>query len=157
MNPRRLRQWKTLLIATFILLFFVVVDLVIEQERTQIFAATAQKAGSALIDFAETRAQLLQRKNNESFAQYEQRIATENADTQSLYAKLHSREVARLRDGFARRGLKTPELDEFYQRPGSAIAIREIGRTLFDMGAELRSEHFSVVVKGWWRRLIHLR
>jgi hypothetical protein len=137
------------------LLFFVEVGLVIEQERTQIFAATAQKAGSALIDFAETRAQLLQRKNNESFAQYEQRIATENADTQSLYAKLHSREVASLRDGFARRGLNTPELDEFYQRPGSAIAIHEIGRTLFDMGAELHSEGVSVAVKGWWRRLIH--
>jgi hypothetical protein len=155
LNPRRLRQWKTLLIATFILLFFVEVSLVTEQQRTQIFAATAQKAGSALMDFAETRAQLLQRKNNESFAQYEQRIATENADTQSLYAQLHFREVARLRDGFARRGLKTPELDEFYQRPGSAIAIHEIGRTLFDMGAGLRSESVLVVVKGWGRRLIH--
>jgi hypothetical protein len=141
--------------ATFILLFLIEVDLVIEQEKTQILAGTAQKAGSALIDFAETRAQLLQRKNNESFAQYEQRIASENADTQSLYAKLHSREVARLRDGFARRGLKTAELDEFYQRPGTAIAIREIGRTLFDMGAALRSEGVSVVVKGWCRRLIH--
>ena len=155
MSPERLRLWKTLLIATFILLFLVEVGLVIEQQRTQIFAATALKAGSALIEFAEARARLLQRKNNESFAQYEQRIATENADTQFLYAQLHSREVARLRDGFARRGLKTPELDEFYQRPGSAIAIHEIGRTLFDMGAGLRSEGGSAVIKGWWRRLIH--
>lgn len=157
MNARRLRQWKTVLVATFILLFLVEVDLVIEQQRTQIFAATAQKAGSALINFAETRAELLQRKNNESFVQYEQRIAIVNADTQSLYSKLYSLEVARLRDGFARRGLKAPELDEFYQRPGSAIAIRETGRALFDMGAELRSEHFSAAIKAWWRRLIHLQ
>jgi hypothetical protein len=156
LKPRRLPQWKTLLIATFILLFLAEVDLVIQQERTKIFAATAQKAGSALIDFAQSRSQLLQRKTNESFPQYEQRIAAENADTQSMYSKLYSLEVARLRDGFARRGLKRPELDEFYQRPGSAIAILEIGRTLFDMGAELRSEHFSAVVKGWWRRLVHL-
>jgi hypothetical protein len=156
LNPRRLRQWKTLLTATFILLLLVEGDLVVEQERTQIFAATAQRTGSALIEFAETRAQLLRRKNNESFAQYEQRISSENAETQSLYAKLHSQEVARLRDGFARRGLKRLALDEFYQRPGSAIAIREIGKTLFDTGAELRSEGISVVVRGWWRRLVHL-
>jgi hypothetical protein len=137
------------------LLFFAEVALVIEQERTQIFAARAQKAGSALIDFAETRAQLSRRNTNESFAQYEQRFSAENADTQALYSKLYSLEVARLRDGFARWGLKRPELDEFYQRPGSVIAIREIGRTLFDMGDELRSEGLSVVVKGWFRRLVH--
>jgi hypothetical protein len=156
LKPSQLPQWKALLIATFILLFLAEVGLVIEQERNQIFAATAQKTGSALIDFAETRAQLLGRKTNESFAQYEQRISTENADTQSLYSKLYALEVARLRDGFARRGLKKSELDEFCQRPGSVIAIREIGRTLFDMGDELRSEGVPVVVKGWFRRLVHL-
>jgi hypothetical protein len=134
------------------LLFFAEVSLVIWQERNQILASNAQKAGSTLMDFAQTRAQLLQRKDNESFAEYEQRISAVNADTQSLYSRLYSLEVARLRDGFARRGLKAPELDEFYQRPASAIAIREIGRALFNMGAELRSEHFSAVIKGWWRR-----
>lgn len=154
LNPRRLAHWKTFLIAVFTLLFLAEADLVMRQERTQVFAARAQKAGSALIDFAQTRAQLSRRNPNEPFAQYEQRISRENADTQSLYSKLYSLEVARLRDGFARRGLTTPELDEFYQRPGSAIAVREVGRELFDMGAELGSERFSTVVKGWWR-LIH--
>lgn len=128
----------------------------IRQERTQVLAATAQKTGSALIDFAQARAQLSRRKTDESFEQYEMRISKENTDTQSMYSKQYSREVANLRDGFARRGLKTPELDEFYRRPGSTIAMSEIGRTLFEMGAELRSEHFSTVVKGWLRRLIHL-
>ena len=156
MKPSRLPPWKILLTATFIFLLLLEVILVIQQERTQIFSATAQKTGSALINFAETRAQLLQRKTDESFAKYEQRISSENGETQSLYLKLHSVEVARLRDGFARRGLKTPELDEFYQRPGSTIAIREIGRTLFDKGAELRSGGLSAVVKGWWRPLLHL-
>ena len=143
-----------LLIATFGVLFLAEVDLVIRQERTQIFAVTAQKTGSALMEFAQTRAQLSQVKPNESFEQYEQRISTENSDTQSMYSKLYFLEVARLRDGFARRGLQTSELDEFYQRPGSAIAIRGIGRALFGMGAQLRSEHFSAVLKGWWQRLI---
>jgi hypothetical protein len=152
LRPRRLRQSKTVLIATFTVLFLAEADLVLQQERTQIFASNAQKTGSALMDFAQTRAQLLQRKDNESFAQFEQRISTVNADTQSLYSKLYSLEVVRLRDGFASRGLRTPELDEFYQRPGSTVAIREIGRALLDMGAELRSEYFSTVIKGWWRR-----
>ena len=147
-----LAQRKNLFVAAFVLLFLAEADLVIQQERTQIFASHAQKAGSALMDFAQTRAQLLQRKDNESFAQYQQRITTVNADTLLLYSKLYSQDVARLRDGFARRGLKTPELDEFYQMPGSAVATREIGRALFDLGAELRSEHLSAVIKGWRRR-----
>ncbi len=153
MSPRRLPQWGTLLIALFAVLFLAEVGLVIRQEKTQIFAVTAQKTGSALIDFAQARAQLLQKNPDESFAQYEQRISAENSDTQSLYSKLYEVQVARLRDGFAHHGLKTSELDEFYQRPGSAVAIREIGRMLFDMGAALRSEGISTEVKSW-RRLI---
>lgn len=128
----------------------------IQQERTEVLAATAQKTGSALIDFAEARAELSRRKTDESFEQYEQRISQENTDTQLLYSKQYSLEVARLRDGLARRGLKTSELDGFYQRPGSTIAIREIGRTLLDMGTALHSEGVSVVAKRWVRGLIHL-
>jgi hypothetical protein len=145
------RPAKTLLTAAFLLLFLAELDLVIEQERNHIFADKAQKTGSALMDFAQTRAQLLQREPNEPFERYEERISAENADTQALYSKLYSSEVARLRDGFARRGLKTPELDEFYQKPGSAIAMREIGRALFGIGAELRSQDFWTLVKGSWR------
>ena len=156
MNRSRLRQLKTLLIGTFILLFLLQLDLIVEQERNQIFAATAQKTGSALIDFAETRAHLLQRKDNESFPAYEQRIAAENGNTLSLYATLHSREVTRLRDGFARRGLKRLELDGFYQSPNSAIAVREIGRSLFEMGIELRAQGVLVLAKHRLRQLTHL-
>ena len=157
MNYRRRPKWKTALVATFILLFVAEVGLVIEQERAQIFAARAQETGSALIDFAETRAQLFGRKTNESFAQYEQRISTENADTQSLYSKLYSLKVARLRDRFARRGLNRPELDEFYQRPGSVVAVYEIGRSLFDMGSQLRTAGIPGTVKEWWRAIHRTR
>lgn len=150
-NPRQLGRGKAFIVAIFTLLFLVEMDSVIRQERTQVFAATAQKTGSALIDFAQARAQLSRRKIDETFEQYEQRISKENTDTQSMYSKQYSLKVEHLRDGFAHRGLKTPELDEFYRRPGSTIAIRETGRTLFDMGAALRSESVSVVVKRWWR------
>lgn len=128
----------------------------IRQERTQIFATTAQKVGSALIDFAQTRSQLLLRNPDESFEQYERRISTENFDTQSLYSKLYAVQVARLRYGFARRGLKTSELDEFYQRPGSDIAILEVGKTLFDNGAALRSKGVPAEVKGWRRSILSI-
>jgi hypothetical protein len=152
LNPSQRHRWKTLITVGFILLFLAEIGLVIQQERAQRFAAKAQKAGSDLIDFAETRAELLQRKPNESFAQYEQRISAEDAVTQSLYASLYSGQVASLRDEFARRGLRRPALDEFYQKPGSAIGVREVGKTLFDMGAELRSASVSIGLKGWWRR-----
>ena len=153
MNDRRRPKWKTVLVATFILLFVAEVGLVIQQERAQIFAAKAQETGSALIDFAETRAQLLGRKTDESFAPYAQRISTENADTQSLYLKLYSVKVGRLRDGLARRGINSSQLDEFYQTPVSTIAIREIGSTLFDMGSELRTAGIPGTVKKWWRAI----
>ena len=152
LNPNQLHRWKTLITVGFILVFLAEIGLVVEQERAQRFAAKAQKAGSELIDFAETRAELLRRKPDESFAQYEQRLSAEDAVTQSLYASLYSGRVAAMRDEFARRGFRRPALDEFYQRPGSAIAIREVGRTLCDMGAELRSASVSIGVKGWWRR-----
>lgn len=155
MNARRLSQWETVLIALFTLFFLAEVGLVIQQERTQVFAARAQKLGSALIDFSQRRAQLLRRNSDESFDQYEPRISAENAKTRSLYSKLYEVEVAHIREGFARRGVKMPELDEFYQRPGSAIAIREIGTALFDGGAELSSQGVSFAIKGWWRRLVH--
>lgn len=149
MNPR---QWKIFLTAVFLLLFLVELDLVIQQERNQLFADAAQKTGSALMDFARTRGELLKRRPNEPFEQYEERISAENANTESLYSKLYSGEVSRLRDGFVRRGLKTPELDEFYQKPESAIAMREVGRELFDLGAEVRSEPLTTIIKGWLRR-----
>lgn len=156
MNARRVVQLKVFLIAIFIVFFLVEMEFVIRQERAQVFAATAQKEASALIDFAQARDQLSRRKTDESFEQYEERISKENTDTQSLYSKQYSLVVARLRDGFARRGLKSPELDGFYQRPGSTIAIREIGRTIFDMGAELSSRGISFVIKGWLRRVARL-
>jgi hypothetical protein len=137
------------------LLFLVLVGLVIGQERSQAFAAAAQKEGSALIDLAETRSQLLQRRADESIEHYEQRIAAENAETQSTYSQLHARQVARLRDGFARRRLKKLELDEFYQKPGSAVAIGEIGRALSDMSMELSSKGVSALVKDSMLRLVH--
>ena len=153
MHYRRRPKWKTVLVASFVLLFVAEVGLVIQQESAQIFAAKAQETGSALVDFAETRAQLLGRKTDESFAQYAQRISTENADTQSLYLKLYAVKVARLRDGFARRGINSSQLDEFYKTPVSTIAIREIGGTLFDMGSELRTAGIPGTVKKWWRAM----
>jgi hypothetical protein len=155
LSPRRLHQSKTFLVALVTLLFVAEVVFIVNQQRAQVIAARAQKVGSALIDFARIRAQTQRRETNEPFAQYEQRLATENARTQTLYSRLFYPEVAGLRDGLARHGLQTRELNDFYQRPGSAIAIREIGRTLFDMGDELQSVSTSVVVRGWWRRIHH--
>jgi hypothetical protein len=144
------------MVVAFGLLFLLEVDFIVWQERGESFADRAQRAGSALIDFAQERFQFLQRKTNEPFDQYERRISTENATTQSLYSKLYSDEVARLRNGFARRGLRTSELDEFYKEPGSAIAIHEIGTTLFDMGVELRSERLSGTLKAWLKQIVHV-
>jgi len=144
------------MVVAFGLLFLLEVDFIMWQERGESFAGRAQRAGSALIDFAQERSQSLQRKSGEPFDRYERRISTESANTQSLYSKLYSLEVARLRTGFARRGLRTSELDEFYKEPGSAIAIHEIGATLFDMGVELRSERLSATLKAWLKQLVRV-
>lgn len=152
MNSRRIRQWKILVVVSFALLFFALVDLVMWQQRGEILADSAQKTGSALVDFAEQRTELSFRGQNESFEHYQQRLSAENAETQSLYAKRYSLEVKRLRRDFARRGLTAPVLDEFYQRPGSTIAVREIGSTLFDMGVWPRVQKLSAQIKEWLRQ-----
>lgn len=139
----------------FGLLFAAELSLVIREQRTQVFVDTAQKTGSSLIDFAHSRAALLQRQPNEPWEQYEQRVVSENLDAQSQYSKSYASEVARLRDGFARRGLRSPDLDEFYQKPGSLIAVHEVGKALFDLGAVLRTEHFPGELKGLLRRMNH--
>lgn len=144
------------MVVAFGLLLLLEVDFIVWQERGESFAGRAQRAGSALIDFAQERSQSLQRKPGEPFDRYERRISTESANTQSLYSKLYSLEVTRLRNGFARRGLRTSDLDEFYKEPGSAIAIREIGTTLFDMGVELRSERLSATLKAWLKQLVRV-
>ena len=152
MNSRRIRQWKILVVVSFALLFFALVDLVMWQQRGEILAESAQKTGSALVDFAEQRAELSFRGQNESFEHYQQRLSEENAETQSLYAKRYSLEVERLRRDFARRGLTAPVLDEFYQRPGSTIAVREIGSTLIEMGVWPRVQKLSAQIKEWLRQ-----
>lgn len=155
LDARRLRQSKTLLIVVFALLLLAEMDLVVWQQRGQIFAGRAKRTGSALLDFAEERSQLLERKAGEPFEPYEQRIAVVNRETESLYAKEYAPEVRRLHDGFSRRGLKTPELDEFYRRPGSTVALQEVGAALFNMGAALSSERLSTTSKNWLRRFLH--
>lgn len=134
----------------FIAAFLALIGLIAEQQRSQQFAVQTQKEGAALIDMAEVRGQQLQRKPDERFSTYEQRILLENEDVQAEYARLHADKVARLRDGLARRGFKKTELDEFYQRPGSAVAIGELGRALSDMSVELRSQG---IIQAWSRRL----
>ncbi len=79
----------------------------------------------------------MQRKSNESFAQYRNRIIAEDAETQSLYAKLYYRKAASMRDEFARRGLTDKDLDEFYERPTHPLGIREVGERLSYMGERL--------------------
>lgn len=152
MNSRRIRQWKRLVVVSVALLFFALVDLVTWQQRGEILADSAKKTGSALVDFAEQRAELSLRGQKESFEHYQQRLSAENAETQSLYATRYLLEVKRLRGELARRGLTAPVLDEFCQRPGSTIAVREIGSTLFDMGFQLRVQKRSTRIKAWLRR-----
>jgi len=131
-----------MVVAGFAFLLLAEATMVIRQERTQIVATKALKIGAELIDFARDRARLMQRRPDESFDQYEQRISKQNAETQSLYSKTYYSKVAYLRYEFARRGLRDPELEEFYQRPAYPIAIREIGEKLFRMGVALRSWTF---------------
>jgi hypothetical protein len=152
MESRRVSQVKTLLFTGFAVLFLSLVALVVEQQKSQTLANAAQKEGSALMDLAQSRGQQLQRKSTESFAEYEKRVSAETEETQTLYAKLHAAEVARLRARLAHLGFHKAELDEFYNRPDSAVAIGEIGRILSDLSDELRSQGAWQIVKSRLKR-----
>lgn len=142
LNIQGPHRWKVVLIALFILLLVAEVDLLIRQERSYKTSARAEKVAGELIDFAQARGDLARRRADESIRQYEGRISKENATTQSLYSDRYYQEVAYLRQEFARRGLSDSELEALYRRPGCAIAVREVGKALFAMGATLHSRTF---------------
>lgn len=154
LNSRQFRRAKILLSAILAILFLFEVDFVVWQARGALFAARVMREGSALIDFAHERGLESQRKTGESFDQYERRMAAENRQTALLYSKLYSANVRQLRNGLARRNAVNSELDEFYRKPQSVVAVHEIGQTLFDLGIRLRSERLAPAVKVWIRHLI---
>ena len=117
LDNRRLRRWKALLVVGCAFLFLAEATMVICRERMQIVAIKALKTAAELIDFARDRGRLTQRRPDESFDQYEQRISNVNVETQSLYSKTYGSQVSDLRSEPARRGLRDAELDELYQRP----------------------------------------
>jgi len=132
-------RWKAFVIVPFALLFLAEVHLLIRQERSQVAGAKAQKLGFELIDFAQARAEGLQRQAHESIGPYEQRVSRENAATESLYSEKYYKEVAYLQQALTHRGLRDPEFDVLCQRPGSVLGVRDVGKRLFEMGAILRS------------------
>lgn len=137
-------RWKAFVIASFAILFLAEAVLLIRQEQSQIVGAKTQGLGAELIDFAQARAERMQRMEHESIGPYEQRVSSENAATESLYSEKYYKEVADLQQALAHRGLKDPELDDLGRRPGSALGVRDVGKRLFEMGAALRSHSLLV-------------
>ena len=129
--------WKTIFALALISVVFFGSSQLTRYKSNRMLGAEALKLSSELIHFSNSRAQRTQRKPNESFTQYRNRIIAEDAETQSLYAKLYYRKVANLRDEFARRGLTDKDLDEFYERPSHPLGIREVGERLLYMGETL--------------------
>lgn len=129
--------WNTILALALISVVLFGSGQLTRYKSNRMLGAEALKFSSEVIHFSNSRAQLAQRKSNESFAQYRNRIIAEGAETQSLYAKLYYRKVASMRDEFARRGLTDKDLDEFYERPTHPLGIREVGERLSYMGERL--------------------
>src|ERR1700729_445302 len=94
-------RWKIALAVMFFFLFGGELVLLIRSERTQMLARRAQRIAARLMDFAQDRAQLMQRNPKESLPDYENRISAVNSETQSLYARQFYGQVAQLRDEFA--------------------------------------------------------
>lgn len=130
MNLAVLRRWKLLVAVLFLLLLGAEVHVLIRSEKTQMLARRAQGTAAQLVDFAQARAQLTERRPDESFDQYSRRVSAENAETQSLYSKQFYGQVAQLREEFAQRGVRDQELDQFYREPNVPIGIREVGERL---------------------------
>ena len=132
-------RWKIALAVMFFFLFGGELVLLIRSERTQMLARRAQRIAARLMDFAQDRAQLMQRNPKESLPDYENRISAVNSETQSLYARQFYGQIAQLRDEFARHGIADRELDEFYREPLYPIGIREVGERLTTIAQSLGS------------------
>jgi hypothetical protein len=138
-NLAVLGRWKILIAVVFLFLLGAELHLLIRSEKTQMLARRAQGTAAQLVDFAQARAQLMQRRPNESFDQYSQRVSAENSETQSLYLKQFYGQVAQLREEFAQRGVKDQELDQFYREPNVPIGIREVGERLSVLAARVHA------------------
>ena len=131
--------WKRILALALISVVLFASSRLTRYESNRMLAAEAQRLCSKLIAFSNSRGQLMQRKSNESFEEYRNRIIAEDAETQALYATLYCGKVASMRGEFARRGLTDKGLDEFYERPTHPLGILEVGERLSYMGERLRS------------------
>ena len=130
---RSIERWKIVLGLIFCLLLCFEVFLLVRVEKKRMLALQARRTAAQLIDFARARAQLNARSPDEPADQYRVRVAAQNAETESFYAKKFYGQIAQLREEFARRGVTDNELDEFYGKPIYPIGIREVGERLYVM------------------------
>lgn len=66
------------------------------------------------------------------------RVTLYDEETQRIYAAAHLSEVEELRGQFARRGIRSGELDRFYREPGNSAGLRTVATALEEMAGRLR-------------------
>ncbi|QYJ15348.1 hypothetical protein Rxycam_01168 [Rubrobacter xylanophilus DSM 9941] len=66
------------------------------------------------------------------------RVTLHDEGTQRIYAAEHLAEVEELREQFARRGIRSGELERYYREPANSAGLRTVATALEEMAQRLR-------------------
>ncbi len=99
--------------------------------------AQALSLSSDLTAFADERNRLMPIEGKPNWDEYTRTLGRHTDETLSLYMQRYALRVARARREFARRGLTDDQLDRFYDRPKTPLAIRTVGERLEALARQL--------------------
>ncbi len=102
------------------------------QLRTQVVSLS-----SDIVAFAEERNRLMPVEGKPNWDEYTRTLGRLTDETLSLYTQRYALRVAKARREFARRGLTDDQLDKFYDRPKTPLAIRMVSERLEALARQL--------------------
>ncbi len=99
--------------------------------------AQALTLSSDIVAFAEERNRLMPVEGKPNWDEYTRTLGRLADDSLTLYMQRYALRVAKARREFARRGLTDDQLDRFYDRPKTPLAIRSVGESLEALAKQL--------------------
>ena len=99
--------------------------------------AQALSLSSDIVAFAEERNRLTPVEGKPNWDEYTRTLGRLTDETLALYMQRYALQVVKARREFARRGLSDDQLEKFYDRPRTPLAIRTVGERLEALARQL--------------------
>jgi hypothetical protein len=136
--PRTEISWRTLGIAAGVvalLLGMLGLTSLLSDRQLQ---AQALSLSTDIMAFADQRDREMPREGKPNWDEYTRRASRFFDENLNLYVERYAARVASAREELQRRGLSDEELDKYYQRPKTQIAMRTVASRLTFLANQLR-------------------